>query len=960
MVICDKCIGCGACMNICPTNAIKMQLDEEGFYKPEIGEDCISCRLCRDICPTNNPQYLNNPEPECYAFMASDEVRMRSASGGAFEVLADCILEKEGYVCGVVWEDDFSGAYHTITNRKADLHKMQGSKYFQSDTRNVFSEIKELLEDNKYVLFSGCPCQVAGLYAVVGRDYEKLVTVDLICHAVPSVKAWRRYLYDISKNRNIKSFTFRCNDTARAWHSSAIKAVFDNGEEYLSKAGDNIWYQTFLRAISINSNCTVCVFNRIPRQGDVTIGDFWGIEPLGEKYNDEKGTSVLLANNEKGNKIICSLQNTNVKLLEKQPLDSATRKNTALTKNMRLNSFRKRFFLDLFKHPFQKHAMQTIENKYDVAIVGLWFGSNYGSILTYYALAKFLEDEGYSVIFLDKPKQMWRANTSFNTFDTTSGKFFRSKFMVCNPKDDYRDWANLNDVCDTFIVGSDVVFNRKISNCGNHFFLDFVDNKKRKISYASSFGEGHMLKDDKEINLTSYYLKCFDAVSIREKEGVEICKNTFNVTAVEVLDPVFLCNPEYYDEEIKKSSVQKSDFISAYFLYICSPDINKFLETVSEITSQKICITTGTGSNYGELADSYIKKGWDVLPKLSLSDFLYYLKNNSILLCSSFHGLCFAIIFRKNFIMLLNKNDKSHIRMQNLIANLGLESRTIPINDGSDFSVEKEKIVKMLNAPVNYDTINEKLSRLKDFSANWLRDALLKDPLQKKYHDVPNVLFNISYEKWGLNKRDPSIGVSVGLVNNETGDKALNNIPKADIALKKAPLNGLVENGYALNKPAAPVLPANTTKPQNYGKELGFIPLQFVSSMSRFYFDDPAAFEEHFIHGMTTLIVKDGYSQRGIHAMLPLSGSLKKDKRYKLSIRFKIKTTSTDINFHIYDSATKKYQIVLPVKLFADDTFQEYTCEFTPNTDAYDSFMVDAFHLSGEGNYLALEYVGIT
>ncbi|MDR2782598.1 MAG: 4Fe-4S dicluster domain-containing protein, partial [Treponema sp.] len=167
------CTGCGACKNICKekaVDAIEMRADNDGFYRPAAQGNCTGCGLCVKVCPAINPACDNETSPKCYAVMASDEIRMKSSSGGMFTLLADYIFEKGGYVCGAVFAEDFRSVYHAVTNDRRVFEKMRGSKYVQSDAGDSFFKIKTLLEQKEHVLFSGCPCQVAGLYAFLGRE----------------------------------------------------------------------------------------------------------------------------------------------------------------------------------------------------------------------------------------------------------------------------------------------------------------------------------------------------------------------------------------------------------------------------------------------------------------------------------------------------------------------------------------------------------------------------------------------------------------------------------------------------------------------------------------------------------------------------------------------------------------------------------------------------------------------
>ena len=192
----EKCSGCSACYPICPTNAITMEYDEEGFLYPIVNyEKCTNCGLCSKVCPELNFEFDNKKTPKCYAMQATDEIRMKSSSGGMFTILADYIFERDGFVCGVAFNKNENWKVeHIIIDKKEDLDKLRGSKYVQSDKKDIFKQIKELLNKDKYVLFSGCPCEVAGLKNYLRKNYDKLILVDLLCGSVESPKIYEKYL----------------------------------------------------------------------------------------------------------------------------------------------------------------------------------------------------------------------------------------------------------------------------------------------------------------------------------------------------------------------------------------------------------------------------------------------------------------------------------------------------------------------------------------------------------------------------------------------------------------------------------------------------------------------------------------------------------------------------------------------------------------------------------------------
>ena len=210
--ICDRnlCTGCTACFNKCPVSAIKMEENDEGFLYPVIDENlCINCGLCKKICPVNNVNdCVNTGESLQYIAAAPDNVRKISSSGGMFNIVATYVLNSGGYVCGVVYDDNMN-AVHILTNDKQDVLRMSGSKYVQSYPGNCFQQIKEKLDKNIKVLFTGCPCQVAGLKQYLNKEYENLITMDLICHGTPSPELLKKFLKEEYQNEKVLDVNFR-------------------------------------------------------------------------------------------------------------------------------------------------------------------------------------------------------------------------------------------------------------------------------------------------------------------------------------------------------------------------------------------------------------------------------------------------------------------------------------------------------------------------------------------------------------------------------------------------------------------------------------------------------------------------------------------------------------------------------------------------------------------------------
>lgn len=299
----EECYGCSACIHVCPVQAVDMQLDNNGFFYPEIDENkCVHCGACKGVCPLQNQKVTeNNVLLEAHAVKNRDEsVRNNSSSGGAFYALARCVLQKGGIVYGAVFDDEFRIVHVRGTNTE-DIRRMQRAKYVQSDLKNIFELVKRDLLNDKDVLFTGCPCQVDGLkHYLRGCKQEKLISCDLICHGVNSPRVWMDYLSFIKKKDEILNINFR--NKSKGWRRSYMH-IHMNHKDYIEDANYDSFFQVFFSGVGLRPSCFLCKYANLNRVGDITLGDFWGIEHVDPEMDDNKGVSLVLLNSYKGKEL---------------------------------------------------------------------------------------------------------------------------------------------------------------------------------------------------------------------------------------------------------------------------------------------------------------------------------------------------------------------------------------------------------------------------------------------------------------------------------------------------------------------------------------------------------------------------------------------------------------------------------------------------------------------------------
>ena len=353
----NKCCGCHACYNVCPVNAIEMIEDEKGFKYPKVDKDkCIKCGMCEKVCPIINNKRIEN-EPLAYACYNNDgSIREESTSGGIFTLLAEKIIEKNGAVFGAMFDEEFNVKHGYVENIN-ELSKFRGSKYVQSSIGDMYKKAKDFLDEDRYVLFTGTPCQIEGLKSYLRKEYDKLYTQDIICHGVPSPLVWKKYReYRKEKDEgNLENISFRNKDNG--WKNYFIKFKYET-KEYKKTQSEDYFLRLFLSNVILRDSCYNCSFKKLNRASDITLADFWGIQNVDSSMDDDKGTSLVIVNSAKGKELFEKISNKITK--KEQKLEEAIKYNPSMISSVKMANTREDFFKNVENFDFDKDINKYI------------------------------------------------------------------------------------------------------------------------------------------------------------------------------------------------------------------------------------------------------------------------------------------------------------------------------------------------------------------------------------------------------------------------------------------------------------------------------------------------------------------------------------------------------------------------------------------------------------------------
>lgn len=717
-----NCSGCGCCQNICPQDAIIMEYNSLGFLKPVIDkEKCIKCNKCSAACPSIrvNNDNSNLTSPKCYAAQADYQVRGNSSSGGFFSILANYLIKNKGYIFGTVWDEVFCP--HIVEGATADdIQPMRYSKYVQSKTDLTFRQVKKRLIEKKPVAYFGCPCQIAGLKSYIESSglpdgqINHLITVNLVCFCSPSYIHFRKYLDEEYGIENVSSVYFR-DKSSYGWNPRSFKIELKDGKNIYPEGDVDPYQRAFHGVFARNKVCDQCQYYKFPQQGDFTIGDFWGIEVHDISWCDGNGVSVVLANNKKAISLMNVIKN-DFSRCEEVPLDWALNNGNRIGTEARPTHPNRDYFYSLVNYKSFKEAIKMAENSnYDIGCVCM-FNLNIGNNLTNLALYNVLSCMGLSVLMIGSPKdkdeEFWcMGKPRFSRFL----KMPYPQWSIHKGFSEIWEYYPLNDKCSMFIVGSDQLWRDIFLKETDYFYLlKWARNDKFKMSYSTSFGTDRREADSFEFAKEAFFLSRFNSIAVREKSGLNIVKEMTGKEAIEVLDPVFLCDVKKYIEmaSIGKMRIPANKYVGAYLLDITDNKENMLFNLSKILTNgEHIAITDYYEKNDGDMRIN-------ILSDAAVEEWLAMINGCNFFITDSFHGICFAIILKKQFCVVFDKDNwRGYTRIKNILEKFELSDRILS-------SYNDEEINRIIENRIDYKKVYTLLEEEKIKSLKFIKESI--------------------------------------------------------------------------------------------------------------------------------------------------------------------------------------------------------------------------------------------
>lgn len=700
--ITENCSVCTACVSKCPKSAIN--ISKKVYNEIKVNNKCVDCNICKNNCPGNKTKERNKPVFKVARVKSSTNIN-KSTSGGLFGEIARYVLKHSGIVYGAVFSDDFHSVKHTRCTNSDDLNKILKSKYVRSNMNNNFLLAEKDLKKGKTVLFSGTPCQIAGLKCFLKKDYSNLITVDIICHGTPSEKIWSKYLTSLeikfqSKAKYVDFRYYNENDPTKGF-----LVEFKNGKVYNEALYDTTYGKAFLTGLINYPSCGNCQFKVFKNYSDITLCDAWGYENSEYKHKN----SLVMLNTSNGKTIYNKIKN---KLIEFDDFDTEKLLNSNYPilyptynhyNRNKIEKLSNNINNQLSYWQQEKNGLK--KDKDGVGIINFHYENyNYGANLVAYSLSEAVKKLGFNPYIIDfDPFKEFNPLERYRTIEFLN---FRKKYLNMTPRFRNKDELNiLTDYLDMYITGSDQVWRKQITGANiETYFLDFAKGKN-KISYAASFGTNDFEGNEEETEDCKVLLKSFYNISVREEEGQKILSNRFDQESTLVLDPTLLLKKEEYEKLITETYDEKID-VAVYFVMDHENTILNDKNFARLFPKKKIVNIKGNTETLGTTT---------IFKYNSISKWLDGIRKCEYLVTDSYHGVIFGTIFHKKIIC-IGKKSKALSRFKTLFNNLKGNLESIIFSSLNS--------VKSTETAINYEEIDANIEKLRERSFAFLQNSL--------------------------------------------------------------------------------------------------------------------------------------------------------------------------------------------------------------------------------------------
>lgn len=700
--ITENCSVCTACVSKCPKSAIN--ISKKVYNEIKVNNKCVDCNICKNNCPGNKTKEKNNPVFKVARVKSSTNIN-KSTSGGLFGEIARYVLKHSGIVYGAVFSDDFHSVKHTRCTNSDDLNKILKSKYVRSNMNNNFLLAEKDLKKGKTVLFSGTPCQIAGLKCFLKKDYSNLITVDIICHGTPSEKIWSKYLtsLEIKFQSKAKYVDFRYFNEKEP--AKIFLVEFKNGKKYNDVLYNTTYGKAFFTGLINYPSCGNCQFKAFKNYSDITLCDAWGYENPEYKHKN----SLVMLNTSNGKAIYNKIK---AKLIEFDDFDTEKLLNSNYPILYPTNNHYNRNKIEKLSNNinnqlsyWQQEKNGLKKDKDGVGIINFHYENyNYGANLVAYSLSEAVKKVGYNPYIIDfDPFKEFDPLERYRTIEFLN---FRKKYLNMTPRFRNKDELNiLTDYLDMYITGSDQVWRKQITGANiETYFLDFAKGKN-KISYAASFGTNDFEGNEEETEDCKVLLKSFYNISVREEEGQKILSNRFGQESTLVLDPTLLLKKEEYEKLITETYDEKID-VAVYFVMDHENTILNDKNFARLFPKKKIVNIKGNTETLGTTT---------IFKYNSISKWLDGIRKCEYLVTDSYHGVIFGTIFHKKIIC-IGKKSKALSRFKTLFNNLKGNLESIIFSSLNS--------VKSTETAINYEEIDANIEKLRESSFAFLQNSL--------------------------------------------------------------------------------------------------------------------------------------------------------------------------------------------------------------------------------------------